>query len=201
MTFNCMIAGVGGQGTVLASKLLAAAAMKQGYNVRTTETIGMSQRGGCVVSHVRIGGGQDSPYNIFSPLIPLGKADALIAFEPAEAVRQLSYLSEHGSLILCDSAIKPIGGMQAGEYEASVMIDYLKATVQKLTVIDGRRLMQHSAKTLNVALLGAAAQSGIFPFNAEILKQVIPEMLPQRFWELNLASLETGRSLYNETSE
>ena len=87
MKVNIMIAGVGGQGTVLASKLIAAAAMKQGFDVRTTETIGMAQRGGGVVSHIRMG------ENIFSPLIPPGKADVLIAFEPAEAVRQLPFLS------------------------------------------------------------------------------------------------------------
>jgi len=180
-SFNCMIAGVGGQGTVLASKLIAAAAMKCGYDVRTTETIGMAQRGGSVVSHVRVG------ENIFSPLIPLGKADALIAFEPAEAVRQLPYLGAEGSLIVCEGAIK-----------AAAMIDYLKENVQKLFVIDGQRLAEQSAKTLNVALLGAAAAGGIFPFDGEVIKEIIPEMLPERFWEMNIKSFETGKGAYNE---
>jgi indolepyruvate ferredoxin oxidoreductase beta subunit len=130
MTFNLLIAGVGGQGTVLASKLIAAAAMKKGFNVRTTETIGMAQRGGCVTSHVRI---CESPDNIFSPLIPLGKADAIIAFEPAEAVRQLPYLSAQGSMIVCDSPIAPSGSQperapttgssQTGRYDGSAMIE------------------------------------------------------------------------------
>jgi len=188
MTFNCMIAGVGGQGTVLASKLIAAAAMKHGYDVRTTETIGMAQRGGSVVSHVRIGD------NMYSPLIPLQKADALIAFEPAEAVRQLPYLRADGLLIVCDSAVKPIATPPgAPAYEAAAMIAYLKAHVQRLAVIDGRRLIAQSAKTLNVALLGAAAQSGIFPFDADTIPEVIPEMLPQRFWEMNIQSFELGK--------
>ena len=190
MTFNCMIAGVGGQGTVLASKLIAAAAMKHGFDVRTTETIGMAQRGGSVVSHIRIG------EHIFSPLIPLGKAHALVAFEPAEAVRQLPYLREDGLLIVCDSAIKPVADPQAAVYEAAAMIDYLKANVPRLAVADGRRLTEQSAKTLNIALLGTAAQSGIFPFDGETLKEVIPEMLPQRFWEINLKSFELGRTYY-----
>jgi len=202
MTFNCMIAGVGGQGTVLASKLIAAAAMKSGFNVRTTETIGMAQRGGSVVSHVRIGD------DIFSPLIPLGRADVLIAFEPGEAVRQLPFFSDQGLLIVCNSIIKPAGGVSTGSvsketgvpagYEASAMIDYLKANVQKLAVIDGSRITEHNAKTLNVAMLGAAAQSGIFPFDAETLKEIIPEMLPQRFWEMNLKSYEIGKGAFNE---
>jgi len=191
MTFNCMIAGVGGQGTVLASKLIAAAAMKRGYDVRTTETIGMAQRGGSVVSHIRIG------ENIFSPLIPLGEADALIAFEPAEAVRQLPYLRKEGTMLVCDSAIKPAANLktaaqETGAYEAAVMLDYLKANVQRFVVLDGQRLIGQSTKTMNVAFLGAAAQSGIFPFDTETLKEVILERLPQRFWEINLKSFEEG---------
>jgi len=191
MTFNCMIAGVGGQGTVLASKLIAAAAMKHGFDVRTTETIGMAQRGGSVVSHVRIG------EKMYSPLIPPGRADALIAFEPAEAVRQLPYLRPDGMLIVCDSAIKPVAAPGA-VYEAAAMIDYLKANVRRLLVIDGRRLMEQCAKTLNVALLGAAAQSGVFPFDADTIKEVIPEMLNERFWEMNLQSFELGKGVCHE---
>ena len=84
---NLLIAGVGGQGTVLASKLIAAAAMNKGLDVRTTETIGMAQRGGSVVSHVRMG------RNVHSPLIRPKRAQAIIGFEPAEAVRILHYLS------------------------------------------------------------------------------------------------------------
>ena len=83
---NCLLAGVGGQGTVLASKLIAQSAMNRGLNARTAETIGMAQRGGCVVSHVRVG------EKIHSPLIPQHKADLIIGFEPAEAVRCLPYL-------------------------------------------------------------------------------------------------------------
>ena len=190
MTCNIMIAGVGGQGTVLASKLIAAAAMKKGYTVRTTETIGMAQRGGSVVSHIRIGD------EAFSPLIPLGKAQTLIAFEPAEAVRQLPFLSQQGISIVCDSAIKPVGQ----SYEAAVILEYLKANVYKLIVINGQRLTIQNAKTLNVALLGAAAAQGnVFPFDAQTLKEVFQEMLPPRFLDINLAAFELGKGVYNET--
>ena len=84
---NCILAGVGGQGTVLASKLIARTALNNSMHVRTAETIGMAQRGGCVVSHVRTG------KIIHSPLIPLGQADLIIGFEPAEAVRCLPSVS------------------------------------------------------------------------------------------------------------
>lgn len=191
---NCMIAGVGGQGTVLASKLIAAAAMRKGFDVRTTETIGMAQRGGCVVSHVRIGS------NISSPLIPIGAADAIIAFEPAEAVRALPYLSEDGVLIVMDTAVKPVtSSLTSDSYQASDMIDYLKNNVKRLVIIHGRQLLSRcgNAKTLNVALLGTALESGIFPFGGQELKDAIKELVPQRFLETNLASFEIGRRMYN----
>ena len=89
MNKNILICGIGGQGTVLASKLIASSAMAQGRSVHSAETIGMAQRGGSVTSHVRIGD------DVFSPLIPEGKADLILAFEPAEAVRNLKYLKKH----------------------------------------------------------------------------------------------------------
>ena len=93
-----ILAGVGGQGTVLASKLLAFAAMEQGLAVRTAETIGMAQRGGSVVSHVRVGASH-------SPMVPLGGADAVIGFEPAEAVRALPYLKKGGAAVVSVKAV------------------------------------------------------------------------------------------------
>jgi indolepyruvate ferredoxin oxidoreductase beta subunit len=168
-----MIAGVGGQGTVLASKLIAAAAIKKGFDVRTTETIGMAQRGGSVFGHVRVG------ENIFSPIIPLGGADALIGFEPAETARQIPFLRNGGSVIVYNSGNKD-------------MIQYLQENVQNLVIIDTLRLTEHSVKTLNVFLLGAAVQSGILPFDAETLKQVLRETLPERFLEMNLRAFEGG---------
>ena len=99
---NCLLCGVGGQGTVLASKLIAFAAMRRGENVRTSETIGMAQRGGCVVSHVRTGD------DIASPLVPKHTADVMIAFEPAEAVRCLDYLAPDGAVIVNKKAVMPI---------------------------------------------------------------------------------------------
>ena len=99
---NCLLCGVGGQGVVLASKLIAYAAMEKGLNVRTSETIGMSQRGGSVVTHVRMG------ETVYSPMIPKGSADVIMAFEPAEAVRNLSYLKEDGVMVVDKKAVKPV---------------------------------------------------------------------------------------------
>jgi len=176
MIFNCLIAGVGGQGTVLASKLLAAAAMKRGYDVRTTETIGMAQRGGSVVSHVRVGA------DIFSPLIPLGRAHVLVGFDPAEAVRQLPYLADNGKLIACDGAQE--------------MTEFIKTNIPGAVIIPGQPIKTQYAKMLNVALLGAAVQSGVFPFVGDALLEVISEMPNYR--EENMASFEMGKKLYYE---
>jgi len=189
MIFNCMIAGVGGQGTVLASKLIAAAAMKKGFDVRTTETIGMAQRGGSVFGHIRIG------ENVFSPLIPLGKANIIIAFEPAEAVRQLPYLRKDGVVLTCNTAIKPITDIKADSYQAQVMIDYLGKNAPRVIVLDGQRLTEQNAKTLNVSMLGAAAQKDIFPFDAETLKDALLENLPPRILEMNIRAFESGREI------
>lgn len=193
---NILIAGVGGQGTVLASKLIAAAAMGKGLDVRTTETIGMAQRGGCVVSHVRMGS------KINSPLIPQKSAHAIIGFEPAEAVRILPYLSEVGLMIVCDTAMKPVTSSLSGDtYQGSDMIEYLKKNVKKLVIINGEKLLKEcgNAKTLNVALLGTAVESGVFPFSTDEMRDALRDTLPQRFLDINLDSFEIGRRMYNET--
>jgi len=190
-TYNILIAGVGGQGTVLASRLIAAAALKRGFNVRTTETIGMAQRGGSVTGHTRIGD------EVFSPLIPAGGADLMISFEPAEAVRNLHYLAGDGTLIVCDDAITPVTiALTGGTYEAETMTEYLRKNVTKAIILNGKPLKEQCGKTLNVALIGAAAQSGVFPFDIKALEETIAEMPKQK--ELNIASFETGRKVYSE---
>ncbi len=121
MRKDILICGVGGQGTVLASKILASAAMTEGHPVHSAETIGMAQRGGSVTSHVRIGGGA------FSPLIPFGSADLLLAFEPAEAVRNLKYLKPDGIVITNTVPMMPVTeSLRPSGYEGRTMTDYLR---------------------------------------------------------------------------
>jgi len=190
MTFNILITGVGGQGTVLASRLIAAAAMKRGLDVRTTETIGMAQRGGSVVSHTRIG------ESIYSPLIPVGAAHAMLALEPAEALRSLRYLRADATMIVCDIAIKPAADMRSAElYDAGAVLNYLKTQITDTIVINGRPLKERSAKTFNVALLGAAVERGIFPFAPEAMLEAISEM--PRFKDENITAFENGRRTYD----
>ena len=189
MTTNIMLAGVGGQGTVLASKLIAQSAMNHGQNARTAETIGMAQRGGCVVSHVRIG------EELHSPMIPQGSADLLIGFEPAEAVRCLPYLREGGTVVVSSKAIKPVTASLSGsDYNGAEMLAFFKQQVEKLIVVAGEGICAQcgSAKVLNVALLGAAAASGVLGLTLEQLLETIRQRIPERFLDSNLKALSAG---------
>jgi indolepyruvate ferredoxin oxidoreductase beta subunit len=186
---NCLLAGVGGQGTVLASKLIAQSAMNRGLNARTAETIGMAQRGGCVVSHVRIGD------EIHSPLIPQHKADLIIGFEPAEAVRCLPYLKEDGAVIASIKPVKPVTAALTGSgYSGEEMISFLKENVKNLYLVDAETICDKlgSSKVLNVVLLGAAAGAGLLELTLEELKKIICEKLPECFIELNCRALTEG---------
>ena len=120
MNKDILVCGVGGQGTVLASKLIASAYMAKGETVHSAETIGMAQRGGSVTSHVRIG-------EAYSPLIAQGGADIILAFEPAEAVRNLAYLKKGGIVITNNVPVKPAtDSLMNSGYEAQPMLEYLK---------------------------------------------------------------------------
>ena len=189
MAINCILAGVGGQGTVLASKLIAQAAMDKGQNARTAETIGMAQRGGCVVSHVRIGD------EIHSPMIPKHSADIIIGFEPAEAVRCLPYLKKGGVVVVSRKAIKPVtASLSDSTYDGSEMLTYLQEKAIKLIVVDGDQICEDcgSAKVLNVALLGAASASEMLSLTISELENAIKERVNSRFIEMNIKALIAG---------
>lgn len=186
---NVILCGVGGQGTVLASRIIAAAAMKKGEFVQTAETIGMSQRGGCVVSHVRIGN------DAVTSLIPMGSADVLIAFEPSEAVRCLPYLKEDGVLVTSDRAIQPVTVSLSGKsYNANEMLSYLKEKVKRCYVIDTNRIIEEcgSIKPLNVALVGAVAKSGVINLTTEDVAIILQQKVKLAFLEMNEKALRIG---------
>lgn len=126
---NVLLAGVGGQGTVLAAKVLAQAALARGWQVRTAETIGMAQRGGNVTSHVRMGSEGEE---VFSSLITPGTADMVIALEPGEAARALPYLAPGGVLVTATTAIQPVTAALASQpYRAGDVVAALENALQK----------------------------------------------------------------------
>ena len=180
MSKSVILCGVGGQGTVLASKLISYAAMAKGEEVKSAETIGMAQRGGSVTSHIRIG------EEAFSPLIPKGKADVMIAFEPAEAVRNLQNLKQDGVDVVSQKAVKPVtASLSAKVYEGQEMLDYLGKHVSRLVIVDGQQVMEElgSAKVLNVVLLGAAIACNEIDITVDEIKAAIREKVPERFYE------------------
>ena len=116
---------------MLASKLIAAAAMEKGIPVMSAETIGMAQRGGSVFSHVRMG------ENLYSPMIAKGTADMILGFEPGETVRMLPYLKKNGAVVVSNRAVMPVTASLAKTgYNGAAMIEYLKTQVDKVLVID-----------------------------------------------------------------
>lgn len=190
MSSDIILCGVGGQGTILASKLISSAAMEQGMPVKTAETIGMSQRGGSVFSHVRLGEGAACP------LIGRGRADLIIAFEPAEAARQLSFLKPGGTLVVSDKPIVPVSATIGGPaYDLEAIMAYLHEQTGNLVVVDAEAAAADlgSTKCLNVVLLGAAARSGALGLSTDDIRSAILRIVPERFHELNLRALEYVR--------
>ena len=191
---DIILAGVGGQGAVLASKLLARAAMERGLPVKTAETIGMAQRGGSVFSHVRLGEGAASP------LIGRGRADAIVAFEPAEAVRQLSFLRPGGRVVTSDAPVVPVSAATGGPaYDLPAIMSHLYERVgeKNLAVVDAAAAEAElgTARVLNVVLLGAAARAGALgPVTLDDLAAAVRATLSPRFVDLDLRALSIGDS-------
>lgn len=183
---NILLCGVGGQGTVLASRLIAAAAMKKHIPVKTAETIGMSQRGGSVVSHIRLG-------DVYAPQIGRGKADLIIGFEPAETLRMLPYLKEGGTVVVSNRPVKPVSAnIGISTYKEAEILAYLQNHVQHLYLVDADRALTAlgNAKCLNIVLLGVAVRSNVLPLSVQDITEAIKEKVPQKFRELNFAALQ-----------
>ena len=191
MNKDILICGVGGQGTVLASKLIAAAAMNENQIVHSAETIGMAQRGGSVTSHVRIG------KNAFSPLIPKGEADLILAFEPGEAVRNLPYLKENGTVIVSSVPVKPTTeSLHNSGYDGTEMIAYLKNHCNCI-VVDAKKLCASfgSPRYFNTAILGVAAGAQKLGICADTLLQEIEKNVNSKFVEINKKAFRAGMQI------
>lgn len=190
---NIMITGVGGQGTVLAAKLLAQAAETRNWRVRTAETIGMAQRGGSVVSHVRLAN-QDEP-RIDAPLIAHGEADLIIAFEPAEAVRCLGYLRPGGALVSATSSVQPVtAALSRDAYSSKPFLEYLRQTVPNRLLVDDTALIKQigSPKALNVALLASAVAISDLGFTVEELRAAMHASVRSQFVALNDRAIDVA---------
>lgn len=198
---NVLLTGVGGQGTVLAAKVLAQAAQAKGWQVRTAETIGMAQRGGSVVSHVRMG---DNGEEVIAPLVARGTADMIIAFEPAEAARVLPYLAPDGVMVSATTSIQPITAALSTEpYLAEATIASLGRRLNgsaeapaRFVLVDDEAVLSQvgNRKALNTVLLAFALKTGHLPLSLDDLRDAVRACVKPRFVELNLAAIDLVES-------
>ncbi|MGN0733652.1 MAG: indolepyruvate oxidoreductase subunit beta [Emergencia sp.] len=187
---NILIVGVGGQGTLLASVLLGNLALLRNFDVKLSEVHGMSQRGGSVVTHVKI-----DEDGVNSPLIEKGDADIIIAFEKLEAYRWLPYLKEGGTMYINTQNIIPMPVI-LGQAEYPENIDEkLAAGAGSIKAFDAHEIAETcgSVKAVNVVLLGAASRS--LPFTDEEWMKVIEENVKPKFVELNKKAFKLGKEV------
>lgn len=188
-TYNILIAGVGGQGTVLASKILGDVAMAAGFDVKQSEIHGMSQRGGSVVTHVKFG------KKVYSPLVARGQGDVLMAFEELEGLRYLPFLKAKGRVILNLQKMLPmpvILGQSEYPEQAEQIIEaagFLLEAAPAAQMADSLG----NAKAANVVLLGILARHLDFPKEAWI--KAIQDNVKARFVEMNLQAFELGYNI------
>lgn len=196
---NILLAGVGGQGTVLAAKVLAQAAQNKGWQVRTAETIGMAQRGGSVVSHVRMGSEGEA---VHAPLVTPGTADVIIAFEPGEAARMLGYLKPGGTVVSATSLVQPVtAALSSAPYSASEVVANLRESLDRADaslrlVNDGEILAAlGNRRALNTVLLAAAVACEAVPLTLDELKRAVTACVKPQFVDINIAAIDAAAQL------
>lgn len=185
---NIMIVGVGGQGTLLASKLLGYVLMQRGYDVKVSEVHGMSQRGGSVVTYVRFGD------KVYSPVIDKGEADYILSFEKLEALRWLEYLKTGGQIITNTQEVDPMPVITGAMQYPDNIIEKLEAAGAKVDAKDFLSIAEEagSAKAVNIVLMGRLSDYfEDIPY--EVWDKAIDEIVPEKYRELNHRAFDLGR--------
>lgn len=188
MVKSILLVGVGGQGTILASKLLTQGLMEAGYDVKMSEIHGMSQRGGSVSSQVRYG------EEVYSPVIEKGGADILVSFEIMEALRWLDYLKRDGKIIVNNYEIKPMPVVMGNSTYPNDILDELKSKVPTTIVDAGTEAIKlGNPKVMNMILLGTIIKK----MNLEAIdwNKIITDNVKPAFIDINLKALEIGKNL------
>ena len=189
---NIMIVGVGGQGTLLTSRILGGLAIAGGYDVKLSEVHGMAQRGGSVVTYVRYG------EKVYSPIIEEGEADIVLAFEQLEAARYLPYLKKDGIVVVNTQKMDPMPVvMGAAEYPHDIL-DAIRAKGVNLVAVDALSMAVQagSAKAVNVALIGVMARN--MDLEKQVWKDTIAATVPAKFLEMNEKAFELGYASQGE---
>ena len=187
MIKNIMIVGVGGQGSLLASKLLGHLLLSEGYDVKVSEVHGMSQRGGSVVTYVRFGD------KVYSPIIDKGEADFIVSFEKLEAARYVEYLKEGGRIVVNTQEIDPMPVITGAAVYPEELIEKMTALGIQVDAMDCLSLANEagSAKAVNIVLMGRLSK--YFDIPVEKWQKAIEECVPAKFVELNHKALMLGR--------
>ena len=185
---SVMIVGVGGQGTLLASKILGNVLLSQGYDVKVSEVHGMSQRGGSVVTYVKFGD------KVYSPIVEVGEADAILSFESLEAARWLPYLKQEGKLIVNTQQIAPMPVVTGAMAYPQGILEKLGEKGVDLLALDALALAEEagSPKAVNVVLMGVL--SALLDIPEQAWQQALEQCVPPKFLELNKKAFALGRS-------
>jgi indolepyruvate ferredoxin oxidoreductase beta subunit len=186
-----LISGVGGQGTVLASDILADVGIQSGYDVKKSDILGLAVRGGAVVSHVHWAG------KVHTPVLEEGSADFLVGFEWLETLRRISYIHPGGTILVNDCRLDPIS-VSSGEAEYPTrerILDQLRKASRRVEVIPGLQtaLDLGEARVLNIVMMGALA--GLLPSDGKIWEDVVRNRVPKKLLSLNLEAYRRGRAL------
>jgi indolepyruvate ferredoxin oxidoreductase, beta subunit len=190
---DILMVGVGGQGIILASDVMAEVALAMGLDVKKTDTLGMAQRGGSVTSHLRIGD------KVWSPLISPAEADIVLAFEKLEAARWVNYLKPGGLTIINDLAIPPLSislGTQQYPADEDIVNSYKQRT-GNIHLIDGSRQagLLGDIRTLNIYMLGYLSKLLPIDINMQTWKACITGQLPHKILDINIRAFEKGREV------
>ena len=188
MNKSVMIVGVGGQGSLLASKMLGHVVVQAGYDVKVSEVHGMSQRGGSVVTYVKY-----SDEKVWSPVVNEGAADLIISFELLEATRWISFLKKDGAVVVNNQEIAPMPVINGTAVYPENIAGKLSDLSVNIKLVDALKLAEEagSAKATNVVLMGAV--SNVLDFPEEMWQKAIDECVPSKFLELNRKAFALGR--------
>jgi len=197
--FNTIIAGVGGQGTILLAEILGEAATIEGLEVKGSETLGMAVRGGPVFSIIRVGG------EAHGPLVPEGKGDVLVGLEPTEALRNITYLSKNGIAIINTRPIVPYTvplGLATYPHIKNIL-ETLKRESRKVIALDATKLAKEVAVPVaaNMVMLGALAGTGKLPIRNETLKRVMRAHFSREIARINIKAFDLGFEVGRDLTE
>lgn len=188
--FNIVLAGVGGQGILLAAEILGTAALKEGLNVRVSEIHGMAQRGGAVISNVRIG------EKVLAPTVLEGTADMLLGFEPLETLRNLKFASEKTLVLMNNEAIAPpeLTTKMMNYPSLDEITEKINLFTKNVVVMEAAKLAEKAGSILtrNIVLIGGLAATGEMPVQTESLKEAMRELVPGKYTEMNMKAFEFG---------